>query len=81
MNNFVLSQIRTYTPIAAGAFLAWLASRGITLDANAQASLIVGLTGLTQAVYYFVIRVLEKYAGPKFGWLLGSTQQPTYVQK
>lgn len=79
MNSFVTSLIRTYVPIAVGALVSLLVTRGINLDADTQAGLIVALTGILQAVYYFVARVLERKL-PQFSFLLGSSAQPRYVE-
>lgn len=77
MTNFVLSLIRTYVPIAVGAVVAWLVTLGVEVDVNTQAGLVVALTGVLQAVYYTVVRLLEKKF-PKVGVLLGSATTPTY---
>lgn len=79
MNNFVTSQIRTYTPIAAGALASWLATVGLNIDTGAQAGLVVFLTAVLQAVYYFIARLLEKKF-PQLGILLGATAQPVYKE-
>ena len=77
MSDFVTSQIRTYTPIIAGALVSWLATKGMELDAETQAGLIVALTGTAQAAYYFIVRLLER-RWPKVGVLLGSAKKPEY---
>lgn len=79
MSNFVTSLIRTYVPIIVGALVAWLITVGIELDANTQAGLIVGLTGILQGAYYLAVRLLERKF-PQIGVLLGSTQKPVYVE-
>lgn len=78
MSDFVLSQIRTYVPIAVGALVAWLSLKGIQLDSSAALALGTGLGGLIAAVYYFVVRLVEKKY-PQAGVLLGSTSQPVYT--
>lgn len=80
MNNFVTSQIRTYTPIIVGALVAWLTSLSLQLDAETQSGLIVVLTGVLQAVYYLIARLLEK-RWPQLGVLLGSAKTPTYKKE
>ncbi len=77
MSDFVISSIRTYVPIFVGAFVAWLSLKGIQLDSSTVLALGTGLGGLFAAVYYGVIRLVEKKY-PQVGVLLGSTQQPTY---
>lgn len=80
MSDFVTSQIRTYVPILIGGLVAWLATLGLELDANTQTGLVVSLTGILQALYYLLARILEQ----KFPWagvLLGSKKQPEYEEK
>lgn len=75
MGNLVPSLVRTYVPIAVGALIAWLVTFGVELDPTAEQGLTVTLTGILIAVYYTIIRLLEK----KFPWvsvLLGSNQIP-----
>lgn len=78
MNNFVTSQIRTIVPIIVGALVSWLITLGIELDADSQTGLVVFLTGLLQAVYYFIARLLEKKYPSIGGFLLGSQSKPVY---
>jgi len=78
MNDYVTSLIRTYVPVAVGALAAWLEQKGLNLDPSATAGLMTFLTALSTAVYYLVVRLLEKYASPRFGWLLGWAKSPTY---
>lgn len=81
MNSFVTSLIRTYVPIAVGGFIAWLATLGLQLDAETQTSLIVFLTGISQALYYLVARWIERKF-PQIGTvLLGSSKAPVYKEK
>ena len=77
MNSFIISQIRTYVPILVGALAAWLLTKGIELDTDTQAGLIVFLTGLLQGLYYLIVRLLEK-RWPKVGVLLGVASKPVY---
>lgn len=81
MNELIISYIRTGTPVLVGHVAAFLTSRGINLDPTTQLALIEALGGLFTALYYAVARLLEKYASPKFGWLLGYAKMPTYVVK
>lgn len=77
MNDFFIGLIRTYTPIVVGAALSWLVTKGIELDAETQAAAIIALTGLLQAGYYTVVRVVAQ----RFGWagaLLGVNIAPKY---
>lgn len=79
MNDFVTSLIRTYVPIAVGAVVSFLLTKGIELDANAQLGLVTFLTALLQGVYYLVARLLEQKF-PQLGFLLGSTKKPEYTE-
>lgn len=81
MNDIIISQIRTFVPIAVGVILSWLASKGIhpSVSQADMAAGIAALTGFFTAVYYTIIRLFEKYVSPKFGWLLGYAQKPSYA--
>ena len=81
MNNFVTSLIRTYVPIAVGAFIAFLATRGVDIDPQAQAGLITFVTAVLQGVYYLVARLLEQKLPKLGGLLLGSSKAPEYTDK
>lgn len=75
--NYVPSLIRTYVPVGVGAVAAWLAVRGLNLDAGTQAGATAALTGLITGAYYAGVRALEtKY--PALGVLLGHRAQPVY---
>lgn len=82
MGNFLISQIRTWTPIVVGAAIAWLVSQGVLDEetaATAQNAFVIGLTALVQGVYYFLVRLMaEKWNW--VGYLLGYNQAPDYQQ-
>ena len=80
MSNLITSQIRTVTPIIIGAVVSYLATLGLEIDTDTQASMVIALTGLLQALYYLVARLLEQKF-PKLGILLGSTKKPEYEDK
>ena len=80
MTDFITSLIRTYVPIAVGAFLGFLATLGLEVDAGVQTSLVVAITGLLQGLYYLVARLLET-RWPQLGFLLGSTKKPEYYEE
>jgi hypothetical protein len=80
MNALALSLIRTWVPIIVGAFAAWLLVRGIELDARTQTGLIVSLTGVLQALYYTIARVLETRF-PGVGVFLGAAKSPDSYSK
>ena len=75
MNALILSLIRTYVPIVVGGFVSWLLTLGVTLPADVEAGFIVSITGVLIAIYYTVVRFLEK-KWPALSVLLGSTQIP-----
>ena len=77
MNSFITSLIRTYVPIIVGAIASYLITLGVELDAETQAGLVVALTGVLQAVYYLVVRLIERKF-PQAGVLLGSAKQVVY---
>lgn len=79
MNDFVIGLIRTYVPIGVGALIAWLVTLGVNIDAETQAALVIAGTGVLQAVYYTVVRVVaERF--PWVGALLGVNKAPTYSE-
>lgn len=75
MNDFLVSLIRTYTPIVAGYLVSLALSAGFQVD-SAQAETL--LTGASIAGYYALVRYLER-KWPAVGWLLGSPRKPTYL--
>ena len=79
MTNLAVSRIRTAAPAGVGAVLAWLASLGLRLGAEAEVGLIAFLTALLAAAYYAIVRPLEA-RWPVLGWLLGFPSQPTYPE-
>jgi hypothetical protein len=79
MNSFVTSLVRTYVPIIVGSLASYLALKGIQLDATALAGLTAFLGGIISAVYYLVVRLLEKKF-PQVGVLLGVAAKPTYKE-
>lgn len=80
MNDYVLSLVRTWTPIAVGAVLSWLAVKyGIAVPESISNEVTVGLTAALIAGYYALVRGLEK-RWPAFGKLLGSVKKPVYVE-
>lgn len=77
MSNFVTSLTRTYAPIIIGGLVSWLATLGLQLDSETTAALVIAFTGFIQALYYTVVRLLEK-KWPKLGILLGKATTPDY---
>lgn len=77
-SNIFTSFIRTVVPTIVGAVLAFLASKGIELDATAAANLTGFLTALFTALYYLVARIIEAKWPGAGKYLLGSAKQPDY---
>ena len=79
-DSIIPSLIRTYVPIIVGQIAGFLATKGLELDTTTQTALIAFLGGLITAIYYTLVRLLErKY--PKLSFLLGSSTQPTYIEQ
>lgn len=77
MSDFLIGQIRTWVPIAVGAFFAWLLTVGVEIDGATQSAAVIALTGFIQALYYTGIRLLaEKW--PQAGIFLGYNKAPAY---
>ena len=80
LRDYVLSLIRTWVPIGIGVLVAWLAARGIILDAETSTALVDALGGVAAAVYYALARLLELKFPFLGGLLLGSPKSvPVYV--
>jgi hypothetical protein len=77
LSNQLTGLIRTWVPIAVGGVISWFATVGLNIDGETQAASVVALTGIIQAVYYTVVRLLENKI-PAIGWLLGSAKTPEY---
>ena len=80
MSDFLIAQIRTYTPILAGVLISWLVTQGILDEETAQSTVInltAALTGIFSGLYYFIVRVLAEWK-PGFGILLGYNKAPEY---
>lgn len=76
IQNFIMSMIRTYVPYAVSAFAAWMASRwDFILDEQTKTGLVLFIAGVVFGIYYFVVRLLETYVAPKFGWFLGDLRR------
>jgi hypothetical protein len=77
MSDALTGLIRTWVPVAVGAFIAWLVTLGVELDPQTEAGLITGLTALAIAIYYSIVRLLEA-KWPAVGILLGAPKAPFY---
>lgn len=70
------SILRTIVPVIVGYVLGWAASINLPLDPQFEGLLTAALTGGFTLIYYTVVRLLETYVTPKFGWLLGLAKSP-----
>lgn len=81
MNDYFVSLIRTWVPVAVGAVVTWLAATlGIVLDDDTSKGLLVVATGVVIAVYYAVARLVERQ-WPGLGKVLvalGVAKAPVY---
>ncbi len=77
MGDLFISFVRTLVPSIVGAVLAYMASKGITVDAEFAANLAGVLTVLFTSAYYLIARYLER-KNPAWGKLLGIAKKPTY---
>lgn len=75
------SLVRTITPLIVGAVVGFFTTRGIEVDPELSVSIATGVTVLASGAYYFVVRLLEHYVAPKFGWLIGLDREPRYKGK
>lgn len=67
--------IRTYVPLGLAVLFGWLSSLGINVSDEAQSALAMGIGAIIAALYYTVVKKLEKRF-PALTILLGSKQQP-----
>jgi len=78
LSNFVVSLIRTWTPIGVGLALTWLASTlHVVIAPSSQAGLVALCVAVLSAGYYLLARLLERQF-PWLGALLGATAKPSY---
>lgn len=78
MSIFIISVIRTITPVIVGLIIASLAKLGLGVDADASTALTAGLDALFIAIYYAGARKLED-RWPIFGLLLGAKASVNYI--
>jgi hypothetical protein len=81
MNDYLVSLIRTYVPLAVGAALTWLAANlGVVIDKDTGALAVAAAVGIVTAVYYALARAIEG-RWPQLGHVLlalGLRREPMY---
>ncbi|MEW2352258.1 hypothetical protein [Spirillospora sp. NPDC029432] len=81
MDDYVVSLIRTWVPVAVGAGLTWLAAEtGLVLDEDAGAAASTLAVALVIALYYAAARAIEQ-RWPRVGRImlaLGLRRTPRY---
>jgi hypothetical protein len=76
LRSFAPSVVRSVVPLIVGYLLAWPVAGVLGLQDDQVTSLV---TVAVTFAYYLVVRVLETYALPQIGWLLGYASAPVYV--
>lgn len=74
------SLVRTIVPGIVGWAVTQLVLLGLTVDAQFESALTSGLTVGFATLWYLIVRVLEVYVAPRFGWLLGLAKAPQYIK-
>jgi hypothetical protein len=75
LTDFAKSHCRVIVAAVVGFVISYALRHGADLS-NYQGALTTVLT----VAYYALVRILERYVTPKFGWLLGLAQQPVYAK-
>lgn len=75
LRSFLPSVLRTFVPLIVGYFAAWPVAGLLGLREDQITALV---TVVVTALYYALVRVLETYVEPNFGWLLGWAGRPVY---
>lgn len=71
------SVVRTVTPAIVGAITSALVAANLTISEDLEATLSAALFAIFTSIYYIIVRVLETYVAPRFGWLLLLPKSPT----
>lgn len=78
MSDYIVSLIRTWTPVGVGLALTWLAREAnIVLDEDTSAMASAVAVALVSGAWYAVARALEARV-PALGVLLGAAKAPAY---
>jgi len=78
LKTLVFSFIRTVVPYIVSFFISMLLAAGIAVPEDLKIALGGFLTLAFGALYYLLVRLVEQYVAPKFGWLLGVAKQVQY---
>lgn len=70
------SLVRTVVPVIVGGALGALAAHGLEVDPEVEGAATAVLTSAGSLAYYAVVRLLEVYVAPWWGWLLGLAKSP-----
>lgn len=73
LKSLIPGVVRTLVPLVVSVLVGWGFS-----ETETSGPVIAVLTVLVTALYYVVVRLLERH-WDKIGWLLGYPQQPVYV--
>jgi hypothetical protein len=80
--DVITSTIRTAVVAGVVGVVSWLSSHGVDVDPESASALKEALGAVVNIgvgiVFYVVVRALEVYVHPGFGWLLGVARAPTY---
>lgn len=76
ISDILASIIRTVVPLVVGWLISLPITKALGLSSDQLTTLVTA--GVT-AVYYLLVRVLEQYVSPRFGWLLGLAKTPSYA--
>lgn len=76
LRSFLPSVLRTFTPLVVAYLLGFPVVRLLGLDDQHVTALV---TVVLSGGYWVVVRVLEVYVIPQFGWLLLWASPPVYV--
>lgn len=74
------SIVRTGVPLVVGLIVTWAVQKLGLLDLDTATSGAV-TSGIAAWIYYTMIRFLEVYASPKWGYILGIGRVPVYPEK
>lgn len=70
------SIVRTVTPVIVGYALSLFVLLGLEVGDELTLALEGVVTAVLTGAYYVIVRLLEVYVTPKFGWLLGLAKSP-----